>query len=58
MEEDLIHFFMFLLTVTLAEVLHRLRDKIYTGPEVKITIDPDDLIAYTIRIRGPLMPQS
>ena len=39
---------MFLLAVTLAEVLQRLEAKILTGPEVKLTIDPDDLIADTI----------
>ena len=39
---------MFLSAVTLAEILQRLEAKILTGPEVKLTIDPGDLIADTI----------
>ena len=43
----LIHFLSFL-EVSLAEVLQSLADKVITGPEIKITFDPDDLIADTI----------
>ena len=41
------HYLSFL-AVSLAEVLQSLADKVITGPEIKITIDPDDLIADTI----------
>lgn len=41
------HYLSFL-AVSLAEVLQSLADKVITGPEIKITIDSDDLIADTI----------
>lgn len=41
------HYLSFI-AVSLAEVLQSLADKVITGPEIKITIDPDDLIADTI----------
>lgn len=47
-EENLINTCILSITVTLAEVLQRLADKVITGSEIKITIDPDDLIADTI----------
>ena len=43
----LIHFLSFL-EVSLAELLQSLADKVITGPEIKITIDRDDLITDTI----------
>ena len=46
-ERKLKHYLSFL-AVSLAEVLQSLADKVITGPEIKITIDPDDLIADTI----------
>ncbi|XP_068694197.1 uncharacterized protein [Montipora capricornis] len=41
-------YFLSFLEVSLAEVQQSLADKVITGPEIKITIDPDDLIADTI----------